>query len=343
MATLVAVAAVAGVHLTTAEDKGLTARDRAAAITRASVWSATRVEAMDLRAGPQGKGAFAPNADVRCNYVKLKVSGASPKFSCELTSGDVVKVKYGADNSEVYGVVAASRLLWALGFGADRWYPVRVTCHGCPADPAKGGKTAPADTTFAIAAIERKLPGKTLETHQDEGWDWHELALVNPKTGGAPLAQRDALELLAAMIQHTDSKPAQQKIICPPDDPGHPCAQPFMYIHDLGLTFGRATLANNGGISGANLAEWTKTDVWKDAKRCVAKIPQSFSGSLEDPTISEAGRKFLADLLSRLSDRQLRDLFEVARFPERSGTSVDEWIAAFRAKRDAITRATCPS
>lgn len=308
---------------------------------------------MDLRAGPQDKGAFAPFAKVTCTYVEVKSSGRSPKFSCELGPGDVVpadvvkadvvKVKYGAANGEIYGVVAASRLLWALGFGADRWYPVSVTCRGCPADPSAGGKPVAGAVTFPIAAIERKLPGKTIETREDEGWDWSELALVNERTGGAPRAHREALELIAAMIQHTDNKPQQQKIVCPPGDPGKPCAQPLMFIHDVGLTFGRATITNRNNVSGANLAEWAKSDVWKDAKRCVARLPQSFTGSLGDPTISESGRAFLANLLVRLSDKQIGDLFEVARFPQRSGTSVDQWIAAFAAKRDSIVRASCPS
>jgi len=329
-----------------AQDKGektLSRIDRANAISRATVWSPTNVESMDLRAGPQGKGAFEPMAQVSCTYVDIKATGNSPKFSCDLGKDDVVKVKYGENNGEVYGIVAASRLLWALGFGADRWYPVSVICHGCPADPAKGGKPGLGDTTFPVAAIERKFPGKTIETHPDEGWDWHELAMVNEKNGGAPLAQREALELLAAFIQHTDNKPEQQKIVCPPDDTGHPCAHPFMYIHDLGLTFGRATALNRNETSGANLVEWSKAGVWKDVKRCVAKLPQSLSGSLGDPTISEAGRKFLADLLVRLSDQQLRDLFEVARFPDRAKMPVDAWIEAFKAKRETIIRATCPS
>lgn len=325
------------------KDKSISARDRASAITRAAVWSKTDVETMDLRRGPQGKGAFAPMAQVSCKYVDVKQTGNSPKFSCELEHNDVVKVKYGEDNGEVYGVVAASRLFWAIGFGADHWYPVSVVCHGCPADPSKGGKKSSGDTTFPVAAIERKFPGKTIESHPDEGWDWHELALVNERSGGAPLVHREALELLAALVQHTDNKPEQQRIVCPPNDPGKPCAQPFMYVHDLGLTFGRATALNRNDISGANLTEWAKAGVWLDAKRCVAKLPQSLSGTLENPAISEGGRKFLADLLVRLSDQQLRDLFEVARLPQRSHTPVDAWVEAFKAKRETIVRASCPT
>jgi hypothetical protein len=37
-----------------------------------------------------------------------------------IDSKDEVKVRYGPDNGEVQGAVLASRLLWALGFGADQ-------------------------------------------------------------------------------------------------------------------------------------------------------------------------------------------------------------------------------
>src|SRR3954467_4435674 len=91
-------------HLDTAQ--------RLDAIARAQVWTATDVPAMDLRAGPQGRGAIAPFASVTCTYVERQMDGATPKFTCEIAPGDEVKVKYGADNAEVYGVVAATRLLW---------------------------------------------------------------------------------------------------------------------------------------------------------------------------------------------------------------------------------------
>ena len=45
------------------------------------------------------------------------------------------KVKFGASNNEIYAEVASTRLMWALGFYADSWFPVFVTCNNCPADP----------------------------------------------------------------------------------------------------------------------------------------------------------------------------------------------------------------
>ncbi len=201
---------------------------------------------------------------------------------------------------------------------------------------------------FAAAVVERKLPGDEIELHRNSGWAWIELTFVDQTSGGAPLAHRDALKLLAAMIQHTDSKPQQQRIVCldnvhglQPQQDGR-CTRPFMMINDLGKTFGRATLTNGDGKSAANFEEWSKVPVWKGDKGCVARLSKSFSGSLEDPAITEDGRKFLAGLLEQLTDRQLHDLFEVARVTRRDPrASVDDWVRVFKEKRDAIAARRC--
>lgn len=327
--------------------QNLSRSQRIDAIRRAEVWSATPVASMDLRAGPQGNGAFPASAKVSCTYVDEKPSGSSAKFLCELTPGDRVKVKYGRDNVEVFAEVAATRLLWALGFGADRWYPVTVVCRGCPADPHHDRTKPLPEVTFDVAAIERKAPGKTMESKPDEGWSWTELDEVSEARGAEQRMHRDGLKLIAAFLQHTDSKPVQQRLICPPQESpaqgAEACRAPLMLIHDIGLTFGRANLRNANQASGANFDRWAAIPVWKDAKRCVGKLSGSFTGTLADPVISEAGRKFLSDLLAQLSDAQLHDLFEVARFDLHSDVPIDRWVELFKKKRQEIADVTCPS
>ena len=105
---------------------------RGLAIAQAQIWAPTNIPAMDIMAGPKDAKAFPFRADVHCDYEEKKFAGQSPKFSCRIGPKDAVKVKWGGTNGETYGAVAASRLLWALGFGADHWYPVKVTCRGCP-------------------------------------------------------------------------------------------------------------------------------------------------------------------------------------------------------------------
>jgi hypothetical protein len=305
----------------------------------------TDVRSMDIMAGPQEPGAFPFLATVTCDYLPKELSGKSPKFVC-VSGDDEMTVKYGSDNAEVYGEVGATRLLWALGFGADRTYPVRVICRGCP--PRLGGVPGePNETTFEPATIERKMPGRILYG----SWSWSELNKVQEQGGGAPQAHRDALKLLAVFLQHTDSKSQQQRIECidAPGEASDECGQPLMMINDLGLTFGRAN-SFNANDQGVHLVAWASRPIWKPGDKCVANLPKSWTGTLSDPAISEAGRAFLADLLSQLSDDQIVALFDVSRVALRlrdpqkpaSGLStVAEWADVFRRKRAEIVDKRC--
>ncbi len=332
-------------------NKHLKASERLALIRRAQVWTATDVASMDIKAGPRLKGAFAPGETVTCDYVKERLGGATPKFACAITPEDKVKVRYGRANGELYAGVAATRLLWALGFGADALYPVHVTCRGCPAELASEGEAQPGQIVFDLAAIERKMHGHELEAPGvGPGWTWPELDLVDESAGGASVAQRGALKLLAVLLQHSDNKQEQQKLLCLDaklEGAGATCQTPFMMTHDVGLTFGTANSFNRNAIGSVNFERWARTPIWRDTKHCVANLTQSQTGTLANPIISESGRKFLADLLGQLTDNQLQDLFEVARFGSRflpggtGGAPVSAWVDAFKQKRDEIAGNSC--
>ena len=122
-------------------------------------------------------------------------------------------------------------------------------------------------------------------------------------------------------------------------------------IKDLGGSFGKATLLNTSKMK---LSDWDSTVIWKDSKQCIAGMPRSFTGSLEDPLISEAGRRFLAQRLMLLSDRQIRDLFTVSQVVKRGEeitpadgikrpVTVDDWVRVFKRKRSEIAAARCPA
>jgi hypothetical protein len=338
MAALIAMMAVPTV---------LPAVQRKDAIKHAQVWTATNIPSMDIKAGPRPPLAELSGSTVNCKYIDKRLGGRSPKFAC-LLGEEELKVKFGGNNGEVYGEVAATRLLWALGFGADQMYPVRVICTGCPS--AFGGIVQTSgDRIFDPAAIEWKMPGMELSD-----WSWRELDTVDESAGGAPKAQRDGLKLMAVFLQHTDSKAQQQRLICVDDGPvtnSAECQHPFMLIQDAGLTFGKANTFNANPVGAMNLTAWSSTPVWKPGSdKCLGNLPKSYTGSLDDPLISEEGRQFLSDLLGQLSDAQISDLFTVARVtlrarkPDdpRSGlATVDEWVAAFKAKRAEIAERRC--
>jgi hypothetical protein len=330
--------------------EGLPANEgRASLIARAHVWKPTDVASMDIKAGPVEPGAFPFLTTVPCEYSTTRLSGRSPKFACRVGPGDEAKVKFGGSNGEVYAEVAATRLLWALGFGADRMYPVRVICHGCPR--AFGGvEQGDGNRLFDPAVIERKMPGADI--FAADGWAWQELETVDEKAGGATRAQRDGLKLLAVFIQHTDSKPEQQRLMCLDDEEGasRPCGHPFMLLQDVGVTFGQANTFNTNSTGSMNFSEWSRTPVWRDATKCVGNLPKSFTGTLDNPVISEEGRQFLAGLLGRLSDSQLHDLFEVSRArlrlrspsdPKSGVASNDDWVGVFKRKREEIATRSC--
>lgn len=325
-------------------DGVLSAEERRDALARARVWQATPTASLDLRRGPRGRRAFAPNALVECTHVDRELGGKTPKFTCRLRNGEEVKVKYGRDNGEVYAEVAASRLLWALGFPTDAVYPVRVRCRGCP-----GGRPGETAVLFDPATIERRVEGRNLSDSDGEGWSWPELDPLSDRGALSTRAQRDALKLLAAMLQHTDSKRVQQRLVC--QDKGAPsarCRQPLLFISDLGKTFGKANLLNRDLPGSVDLDAWSSAPIWAEAAGCRAALGGSLTGTLRHPVVSEEGRRFLAGLLHQLSERQLRDLFSVARFPVREGVptgraavAVNRWVDAFQAKVTAIAERRC--
>jgi hypothetical protein len=338
-------------------NRHLTSSERVGAIRRAKVWTATDIPSMDVRDGPTGSRGFAPLSTVTCDYVQhARGRGHTPKFWCAVATDDVVKVRYGDRNGKVFGLVAASRLFWVLGFGADRAYPVEVSCRGCPMDPwKKGSRVEQPQVLFEVATIDRRMPGRKLEVRPKQGWAWPELDLVDEASGGATFAERDALKLLAVFVQHTDTKATNQTLICldkpshvtepvSDDESGDACAHPFMTVSDLGNTFGHANLYNRNSTSAVNFHDWQSTPIWRDHGKgsCVGNLSKSATGSLDNPQISEAGRRFLAERLVQLSDAQLHDLFDVARFTRRDPShTVDDWVGVFKEKRDQIVNATC--
>jgi hypothetical protein len=340
----------------------LTTSERRALLDRAEVYRPIDTASLNLLAGPPGKGGFRFDEEIACQFdwPKEPLSGLTPKFDCAIGPKDVVKVKYGDDNGEVFAEVAATRLFWALGFFADRMYPVRVTCLGCPKDPFKASTTEwrlgrPGNVgtrVYNAATIERKFDGKKIEARNAKGWSWRELDSVAANAAGASRAEVDALKLLAAFIQHVDSKPENQALVCADgavtkDAAGNEtCTRPLLVVKDLGSSFaaaGRFTFPK------MKLESWASVPIWRDGATCQAHLVSSLVGTLAHPRISEEGRRFLAERLSLLSDEQLHDLFTAARVERHVGDRVDgrqvtaaDWVRVFKDKRDQIVTHRCP-
>lgn len=320
---------------------------RDTALRRALVWlePSVPIEQAVLDANPPGGPALSASDTVSCRFIPEPVGGTTPKFDCELETGEEVRIKYGRDNPEVYAEVAASRLLSALGFPTDDVYVVaRVHCIGCPPDPfaafeclGKGGtrraclsRHKDAVQEFEEAIIERRREGRRIETRKIKGWKWHELAKIDPAAGGATRAEVDALRLMAVFLSHWDNKPDNQRLMCLDDG----CTRVVAMVHDLGGTFGPFKVELKG---------WAATPVWTEAASCLVSMRELPYGgsSFHDVHISEEGRAFLAARLGRLSEDQIRRLFTGSRVTQSPhddpwAGDVANWVAAVLEKRRAI-------
>jgi hypothetical protein len=362
-----------------------TPKDRQAAMHSATLFTPTKIADMDIAQGPpQSKKQFIFhfNDKVTCDFDKpgSQMGGKTPKFSCKLTkvesSGgpvqtltpdldeEPVKVKFGADNREVYAEVISTRLMWALGYYADAWFPVRVVCNNCPDNPESGSGSA-ATRNYDQATIVRKADGhKMYEVgKEEEGWSWKELDQFN----GRPTYERDGLKLLGAFMQHSDNKPPQQRLVCDHvsvDQTTTPftttCGESRMLVQDVGATFGSGGLFTSNGGAKVNLGNWSGKKLWnkvgnpgtppENCPVCQAALTKSLTAhdGLSNPTISEEGRRFLAGLMCQLSDPQIEALFKTARLaemPENKGKDeasvVHGWVDAFRAKREQLASGRC--
>lgn len=329
-------------------------RERADAIARAHVW---RPPSTSVAHANLGAERTAPS-NIECQFRFNELGGTTPKFDCSLQSGKELRIKYGP-GSEIPAEAAASRLLTALGFGADTVTLVeRLRCYGCPHEPFVTTKVVEATHTrglyervsdendfedFEWVSVEQKFPARPIETESLQGWAFFELDSVDPVKGGAPRAHVDALRLLAVFLAHWDNKSDNQRLVCLSESwpERTACPAPFLLMHDVGSTFGPHRV---------DLKEWEQSKLWDDRAACKLSMEDMpYEGGTFGPTrVSERGRRFLAKLLDQLTDAQLTALFTWARFdkprlPLTEASPVSEWVRVFKKRARAISEGpSCP-
>jgi len=242
---------------------------------------------------------------VPCTFVRpgKALGGKTPKFVCRTPLGTSIRVKYtdGSEggNREVFSLVAATRLMWALGFDADPIYPITVECQDCPADPMTGsGERGP---RRYLGVYQPRFSGVVMVdgTDPNEGWRWGDLdaAISGLPPGEVRDRQRmhfDALTLLGVVFQHGDRKAQQQRLHCggaideaagevhpvtEEDSHGYQvpvfferpgaraCTEPVVTVQDVGATFGGAGRTSNPHTSKMHLASWVAKPVFQPARR----------------------------------------------------------------------------
>jgi hypothetical protein len=296
-------------------------------------------------------------------------------------------------NREIFSAVASAKLMWVLGFVSDPIYPITIDCKDCPANPMSGEGQRGRRSYLATFQPEATHLVMVDKDDPDQGWRWGEVdqAIAKLPEGELRARQRthfDALTLLAVFIQHGDRKPEQQRLECrsaldaragearplEKDDGGPPvfferpdasaCSEPVIALQDIGATFGGAGRMSKSN-SKMNLKAWTNRPVFKPAEKpsdsggvaeCHGNLTVSMAAGDDargDPRIGEAGRAFLQDRLSLLTDAHVRALMTTARVEKLSETQewkdpagkshvgLEAWVAAFKDKVRQITERRC--
>jgi hypothetical protein len=332
-----------------------------------------------------GVEAALKGSPLPCTFAEAgkTMGGATKKFSCTTTTGTTIRVKYtepsDTSNREVFATVAASRLLWALGFISHPVYPIALECLDCPDDPSEGTGNKARRSYLATYQPLFTDPALVEDDEHDQGWRFGELDAAISALPAGELRSRqrqhfDALMLVGVLIQHGDRKPEQQRLSChaalKPDagtvrqidgssvfveNPGATaCASPAVSMQDLGATFGGAGKRTKGSTAKMNLESWVHEPVFKKSDpgaACHGDLTVSMAagdGSLGDPRIGEAGRKFLFERLQRLTDDHLKAIFTAARVQlmtrdddDPKGSTVEGWVEAFKDKVQQIGARTC--
>ena len=242
------------------------------------------IRSRDLFLGPGGK-AMRPDLR-RISFIKEEKGGYSKKYRIRDGSGREWVAKIG---KEAQSETSAVRLLWGMGYLTEVNYLVpRITI------PGKG--------TFTNVRLEARPDS----WKRGGEWEWKQ----NPFTG---TPQLQGLKIMMALINNWDLKDSNNVIIKDRDN-----GDELRYvISDLGATFGHASTTPilwRITRSRNNPEKYAKSDFLEKVKgdRVVLHFGGKNRGLMKDIRIDDA--RWIANLLSQLSDQQLRDAFRAANY-----------------------------
>ena len=345
--------------LATPKDRADQVRDDA--LARADVWSPPAVPpaAADLASNP---GPF-PDPAV-CRFHPSEPSGATPKFDCVFEGGEVLKVKYGR-NPEVHSEAVATRLLAALGFGADRMYVVKtLRCFGCRLDPYTAGNKLPGDESrfvdFHNVAVERRLEGKAIEGDGTPGWGWEELEKAQATERGSSRAGATrCASWRCSSTTGTTGRTTSASCACRRATRRSRAAVAARRSRTCTTSAARSAAWERWTASAPRArtsSSWTSrpgaaSPSGRDRAACTVSIkaPHLHGATFEETAISESGRRLLSDQLVQITPAQMEGLFAgslVGEYEEGSPATRDpsRWAAVLQDKVRQITEgAPCPT
>jgi hypothetical protein len=262
-----------------------------------------------------GAGGASHEPHGRFTFVKEDLDGSNPKFTVTDADGMKWKVKLG---TEARPETAASRLLWAVGFSSDEDYFIsRLRVDGITTPLHRGWKMRMRDGSFPDVRLKR-------EPKQREklgNWRWRD----NPFTGTREL---NGLRVLMALINNWDLKDSNTAILR--DKYGEDGSTEVVYeVSDLGASFGATGLDMEHQKEKGNLNRYrhsqfitsiraNEVSFATPSRPTILAIfnPHEFFSRMGlrriGRGIPRSDARWMGQLLGRLSDQQIRDIFSAA-------------------------------
>lgn len=252
------------------------------------------ISTKDLLAGPGGE-EMKPDLS-SLTFVSEDATGFSYGMRVRDGAGKTWVIKLG---KEAQPETAASRLLWSVGYVSEIHY-LFPCVHVKGASPTKSVPRCEGDG-FANARFEARPEGiKRLNE-----WTW----ASNPFTGTKELK---GLILMMALINNWDLKDSNNKVIFVPASLTGGEDELQYILSDLGATFGKtgSFLSRNRN----NPKDYAKTKFITGVQGNTLKINYGGKnkGLMEGITVDDA--RWLGELMSKLSDKQLQDAFRAGNF-----------------------------
>jgi hypothetical protein len=263
-------------------------RDTARPSIEQLVESDPNIAARDLFWGVGGK-ANAPRADAPYHFLERDESGMSTNFEVKDPQGRKWDAKFGV---EAKSEVAASRLLWAIGFHQP---PIYYVARWRIASGEATGEQP--EARFRLEQPDWKKRG---------AWEWQD----NPFVGTRELR---GLVVLMAMLNSWDLKTSNNVVY----DVKGGRAERLYVVKDLGESLGRSVNLFLGSES--KLDEFEREgfirDVKKDGRVDLYFEPVYVNRGVEDDiTVDDV--LWTCRRLAKLSDRQWRDAFRAGGYSD---------------------------
>lgn len=237
-----------------------------------------------------GNGAKERAPQPPFTFVEEDTDGTQPKVIVRDAKGREWSAKFG---DEVHSGIAASRIVWALGYGADEMYFVgKGTISG-----ATGLKTAAKaigpDGSFTKASF-RLRDART--ERAKERWTFAN----NPFAGSKELS---GLAILMTMITNWDIQGDRNNRIF---ENGN---EDIYVVTDLGATFGKMGVLITPR-SKWNLEDFQKEEFIEKVEHGMVDLDYEGYGGINKVPLEHA--RWFAGLASQLTDKQLEDAFRAA-------------------------------